>query len=186
MKAPTGLRPLAWSPGRNSSRPARSSERVPFPRPLSWRTQQPDALRKQQRGVLAPFGLRIIRAMQPSAARGKTAECVAKQSRRAGAADEPYVAQALVSSGAGPEAKATAGEMRAFRAFRDRRRWRDDARAKTKAGLDQGRDQGWVLLLHASVSSRVRAAAALTDHQPRDRSLSQRCFWARCDRRRVA
>jgi hypothetical protein len=30
---------------------------------------------------LAPFGLRIIRAMQPSAARGKTAECVAKQSR---------------------------------------------------------------------------------------------------------
>jgi hypothetical protein len=25
---------------------------------------------------LAPFGLRIIRAMQPSAARGKTAECV--------------------------------------------------------------------------------------------------------------
>ena len=41
--------------------------------------QQPDALRKQQRGVLAPFGLRIIRAMQPSAARGKTAECVANQ-----------------------------------------------------------------------------------------------------------
>jgi hypothetical protein len=39
--------------------------------------QQPDALRKQQRGVLAPFGLRIIPAMQPSAARGKTAECVA-------------------------------------------------------------------------------------------------------------
>jgi hypothetical protein len=39
--------------------------------------QQPDALRKQQRGGLAPFGLRIIRAMQPSAARGKTAECVA-------------------------------------------------------------------------------------------------------------
>ena len=39
--------------------------------------QQPDALRKQQRGVLAPFGLRIIRAMQPSAARGKTAESVA-------------------------------------------------------------------------------------------------------------
>jgi hypothetical protein len=42
--------------------------------------QQPDALRKQQRGGLAPFGLRIIRAMQPSAARGKTAECVAKRS----------------------------------------------------------------------------------------------------------
>ena len=30
----------------------------------------------------APFGLRIIRAMQPSAARGKTAECVAIRSRR--------------------------------------------------------------------------------------------------------
>jgi hypothetical protein len=26
---------------------------------------------------LVPFGLRIIRAMQPSAARGETAECVA-------------------------------------------------------------------------------------------------------------
>jgi hypothetical protein len=31
---------------------------------------------------LAPFGLRIIRAMQPSAARGETAECVAKESRQ--------------------------------------------------------------------------------------------------------
>jgi hypothetical protein len=44
--------------------------------------QQPDALRKQQRGSdvsLAAFGLRIIPAMQPSAARGKTAECVAKR-----------------------------------------------------------------------------------------------------------
>jgi hypothetical protein len=28
---------------------------------------------------LAAFGLRIIPAMQPSAARGKTAECVAKR-----------------------------------------------------------------------------------------------------------
>jgi hypothetical protein len=28
---------------------------------------------------LAPFGLRIIRAMQPSAARGETTECVAKR-----------------------------------------------------------------------------------------------------------
>jgi hypothetical protein len=28
---------------------------------------------------LARFGLRIVRAMQPSAARGKTAECVALQ-----------------------------------------------------------------------------------------------------------
>ena len=42
--------------------------------------QQPDALQNQQRGVdvnVARFGLRIVRAMQPSAARGKTAECVA-------------------------------------------------------------------------------------------------------------
>ncbi len=31
------------------------------------------------------------------------------------------------------------------RAFRDRRRWREDARAKTNAGLDQGRGQGWGL-----------------------------------------
>jgi hypothetical protein len=41
--------------------------------------QQPEARRKQQRGDLALFGLRIIRAMQTSAARGKTAECVAKR-----------------------------------------------------------------------------------------------------------
>jgi hypothetical protein len=34
---------------------------------------------------LAPFGLRIIRAMQPSAARGKTAECVVQRDRRASA-----------------------------------------------------------------------------------------------------
>jgi hypothetical protein len=33
---------------------------------------------------LAPFGSRIIRAMQPSAARGETAECVALQWRRPG------------------------------------------------------------------------------------------------------
>jgi hypothetical protein len=31
---------------------------------------------------LAPFGLRGIRAMQPSAARGETAECVENRSRR--------------------------------------------------------------------------------------------------------
>jgi hypothetical protein len=31
---------------------------------------------------LAPSALRIIREMQPSAARGETAECVANQSRR--------------------------------------------------------------------------------------------------------
>jgi hypothetical protein len=30
---------------------------------------------------LARFGLRIIRAMEPSAVRGKTADCVANQSR---------------------------------------------------------------------------------------------------------
>jgi hypothetical protein len=30
--------------------------------------------------VSAPFGLRIIRAMQPSAARGERPECVAKRS----------------------------------------------------------------------------------------------------------
>ena len=34
---------------------------------------------------LAPFGLRIIRAMQPSAAGGETAECVAKHSQPADA-----------------------------------------------------------------------------------------------------
>ena len=33
-------------------------------------------------GDLARFGLRIIRAMQPSAARGETAECVAERSSR--------------------------------------------------------------------------------------------------------
>jgi hypothetical protein len=35
----------------------------------------------------------------------------------------------------------------------EQRYWptREDAHATTKAGLDQGRDQGWVRLLHASV-----------------------------------
>ena len=57
--------------------------------------QQPDALRKQ-RGVLAPFGLRITRAMQPSAARGKTAECVAKHSSGVAPAGDALVAEGLV------------------------------------------------------------------------------------------
>ncbi len=41
---------------------------------------------------LAPFGLRIIRAMQPSAARGETAEYVAKQSPRVGDRRDRHVA----------------------------------------------------------------------------------------------
>ena len=60
--------------------------------------QQPDALRKQQRGGLAPFGFRIIRAMQPSAARGKTAECVAEHSSRVAGARDPLVANSIVRS----------------------------------------------------------------------------------------
>jgi hypothetical protein len=54
---------------------------------------------------LAPFGLRIIRAMQPSAARGETAECVAlRWSGMAGARDR-VVAEALVSCGTVQEEK---------------------------------------------------------------------------------
>jgi hypothetical protein len=55
--------------------------------------QQPDALRKQQRGVLAPFGLRIIR--QCSRPPRETAECVAKRSRRAGRSRDRDVAEAM-------------------------------------------------------------------------------------------
>ena len=40
-------------------------------------------------------------------------------------------------------------------AFRDCRRWCEDARAKTTAGLDQGGDQGWVLLLHAEAVGKL-------------------------------
>jgi hypothetical protein len=47
---------------------------------------------------LARFGLRIIRAMQPSAALGKTAECVAKYSRGAGKPDEFEVGEAIAGS----------------------------------------------------------------------------------------
>ena len=36
---------------------------------------------------LAPFGLRIIRAMQPPDAHGETAECVANHASRVGPAD---------------------------------------------------------------------------------------------------
>ena len=76
--------------------------------------QQPDALRKQQRGGLAPFGLRIIRAMQPSAVRGKTAECVANHSRT------PYEAGARASSSTVCE---PAHGVRAYAAV-ERRVWR--------------------------------------------------------------
>ncbi len=46
--------------------------------------QQPGALQKLQRGSdisLARFGSRIIRAMEPSATRGKTAQYVAERKR---------------------------------------------------------------------------------------------------------
>src|SRR5438874_13638840 len=51
----------------------------------------------------------------------------------------------------------------AIRAFRDCRHWRDDARAPTKAGLDRGRDEGWVRLRHARSSHAAAAAASLHD-----------------------
>jgi len=59
---------------------------------LTHTTPTPEALDNQPTGQVSSsaasevtlpwFGLRIIRATQPSAAGGKTAECVAKQSRR--------------------------------------------------------------------------------------------------------
>ena len=39
---------------------------------------------------LAPFGLRIVRAMQPSAVRGETADYVAKRSRGTTRLDECF------------------------------------------------------------------------------------------------
>jgi len=46
---------------------------------------------------LARFGLRIIRAMQPSAALGKTAECVDKRSSASAATDGSDVAIAVTA-----------------------------------------------------------------------------------------
>jgi hypothetical protein len=47
----------------------------------------------------ARFGLRIVRAMQPSAACGETAECVAKVSPGPRSAEHSFVANSIVSSG---------------------------------------------------------------------------------------
>ncbi len=57
------------------------SSRQP-PRALAWRTSGAmsyESSSAPSEVTLPPFGLRIIRAMQPSAARGETAECVAKR-----------------------------------------------------------------------------------------------------------
>ena len=48
---------------------------------------------------LAPFGLRIIRAMQPSAARGETAECAAKRKLAQERSECWIVAIRVVTSG---------------------------------------------------------------------------------------
>ena len=51
-----------------------------------WRTSSPIPYRSNSaapEASLARFGLRIVQAMQPSATRGKTAECVANQPRDA-------------------------------------------------------------------------------------------------------
>jgi hypothetical protein len=55
---------------------------MPARRPACVANQQPDDLRGEQRGSvsLAPLGLRIIEAMQPSASHGETAERVANGS----------------------------------------------------------------------------------------------------------
>jgi hypothetical protein len=47
---------------------------------------------------LTRFGLRIIRAMQPSAALGKTGECVVKRYSAPGPADTPIVASGVAGS----------------------------------------------------------------------------------------
>ena len=52
-----------------------------------------------------------------------------------------------------------------FRAFRDCCRWREDARATTKAGLDRGRDQRSGRLLHAYLGQAgVLAASRQSGH----------------------
>ena len=60
---------------------------------------------------LAPFGLRIIPAMQPSATRGKAAECVAKRSRGATGRGDRGVHKGLVRSGDDLERKAVARDV---------------------------------------------------------------------------
>ena len=75
---------------------------VTFRPVLSWRTSSttPHESRSAPSDVsLAPVGLPIIRAKQPSAAPGETAECVAIRSRRAGGWRDRGVAEALVLRG---------------------------------------------------------------------------------------
>ena len=51
------------------------------------------------------------------------------------------------------------------RAFRDCQRGCENARAATKAGLDQGRRQGWVRLLHAYPAARLPLRCAMSSAQ---------------------
>lgn len=72
-----GPRPRGGSFARRAVTCSTASGRSP-----SWRTSSPIPYRSNSAAPevsLARFGLRIVQAMQPSATRGKTAECVANQ-----------------------------------------------------------------------------------------------------------
>jgi hypothetical protein len=71
--------------GRHNNRPPRGIYAT-----ASWQTSSPMPYKSNSAASdvsLARFDLRIIRAMQPSAAGDKTAECVANQSSATGPAD---------------------------------------------------------------------------------------------------
>ena len=74
---------------------------------------------------------RILTKEEPAA----TVRPVARQSRRAGAADEPYVAEALVNSGAAQQANAIAGDFARFGANADRVSGPLDAIVLRKQGI---------------------------------------------------
>jgi hypothetical protein len=66
---------------------------------------------------LARFYVRIVRAMLPSAARGKTAECVAVQSPAVGGRGDRDVAIAVAGPGAAGESKRSSARSPAMTTF---------------------------------------------------------------------
>ena len=111
---------------------------------------------------LAPFGLRIIRAMQPSAARGETTECVANDSR---GSRWPSQAKALVASAAVGQQKGSS----ATTTGRARMRPRDSSKARCWMTPHEVTAAGWPLgwKFGNAGASAGRRPAACSSHKCR-------------------
>ena len=114
-----GKRPARRSPAVTSTQPTR------LPQP--WRTSSAmpyESSSAASEVALAWFGLRILRSMQPSAARGETAECVALRKLAAAPSECWIVANALVRPG---HLRATAflAKRSSARGARDDSSWGD-------------------------------------------------------------